>query len=699
MSLTDLVPAPLERLARFVADELRAYPGRTNVMLRCVLTSAIVIVLSMSLQVPFLALSLIVVFYVVQSNVVVTRMIGVLFIVGSTVAIGCSILVIKFTYDYPLLRILLSFSLFFASVYLMRVVKVGVVFYIIAIVVVYAHTFVDVTDQGEAVMRAELWVWVAVNYAIAVTLLVNALLLPAEPVAQLQRAMRAQLQTVDACLAALGRGETPAAAPGARAVQAAMPTLQKLLRYATMRDPDYRRHQAFHLARIATVSRLVAAAGHLPEPAAGVPAGAVRALRDALGRLDRSIVTGERFVSPDALAEMAMGSLPGALAEMRDALHAFSERSAAPESVESPKERARPAVSDAWTNPVYAQFTAKTSLAAFISYLFYVACDWHGIHTIMLTCLIVAQPSLGATAQRVVLRLAGAAVGSAIAVAMAVWVVPRLDDVVGLLGMTLPVIALGSWIAAGSERISYAGVQLMFTFALALLERFGPTTDLTEIRDRMIGIVLGVVISALVHASFWPEAEGEALRQRVAALLRRLAAHLRRPDGDEATPPVLWVELGDCEVMAARVALEPGWQMGEGQPERFTVHAQTILAQTREILLATDAFDAERRAQPAPKSVGPVAMAWRDSIGAALDGYADDLREHPDAVRAPTPASPDAIVAGLAPVMPTFPTDAARSAYERLHTRARQLTYRVSTLPEWHGESADTSLVPRATQA
>ena len=83
----------------------------------------------------------------------------------------------------------------------------------------------------------------------------------------------------------------------------------------------------------------------------------------------------------------------------------------------------------------------------------------------MLTCLIVAQPSLGATGQRSLLRVVGPC--GSLALAMMLWVVPHLDDIIGLLGMVLPVIALASWVSAGSERISYAGTQIMFTFALA----------------------------------------------------------------------------------------------------------------------------------------------------------------------------------------------------------------------------------------
>ena len=61
-----------------------------------------------------------------------------------------------------------------------------------------------------------------------------------------------------------------------------------------------------------------------------------------------------------------------------------------------------------------------------------------------------------ASTQRALLRVGGAAVGSMLALFMVVFVIPQLDGIVGLLLMSLPVIALGAWVSAGSERIRSA---------------------------------------------------------------------------------------------------------------------------------------------------------------------------------------------------------------------------------------------------
>lgn len=695
MEATGYLPQSLRQFARFLGDENRAQPGRGNVMRRCVLASAIVMTVSMALQVPFLALSLLTVFYVTQSNVVMTRLVGVVFLIGVTLAVGGAILVLKLTYDYPLLRILLSAALFLLSAYMMRVAKIGAAFFLVGIVVIYFQSFVDRTDHAETLVRLALWLWVAINYAIAITLLINTLCLPAEPVQQLEDAMLGQIAAVDASLADLEGHDVPGAVrPDARQVQSGTLTLQRLLRFCTMRDADYRRRQAFHLALVTTVSRLHSASAHLPESMADMPAGVLPSLRGACERLHHAIQSGGRFIMPELLTNVADDAMPGALREMQEALHAFANRSSAPDSTETKQERQRFFVPDAFSNPVYTQFALKTLFAAMVGYLFYLATDWQGIHTIMLSSLIVAQPSLGATGRRAILRIGGAALGSVIALVMVVWMVPRIDGIVGLLMMSLPVMALGAWVCAGSERISYAGAQLIFTFALALLGGFAPTTNLTEIRDRIVGVLLGVVISAAVHASIWPEAEGEALRQRAARLLRSLATRLRRQVDTKITPTALWAELADCEAMAARVALEPGWQMGEGQREHFQHYVQTMLAQTREILLAADAFDAERRAQPVGEIHAHRAAAiWAETASVSLEAYASNLTVHPGAVRARAPVPPDLLAAASGIDQEASLIVVANGAYERLTARARRLMGLVSTLPSWPVHQVDSGII------
>ncbi len=609
-------------------DELRPSDSRINLVIRALLSSAIAIVISQTLQVPWLALSLIAVFFITQSNIVITRAIGILFFVSSTLAIGAAILVLKFTYDYPMLRILLSSALFFLSVFLMRVTKVGVLFFLMALVVIYTQSFVDLTPQAEVVIRLVLWVWVAINYAILLTLLVNTLLLPAEPLKQLKGRMNAVLDETRAMLT--NGGETR----DLSAISQHATELHKLLRFSVMRSDRCRANEPGYLALITLVLQLNILAYQLP-PAFGAAARQLAQEIDAACRALQTAISHESALRFSvAIAGSDDPQVPAPLNEMASLLQVYANRSDYADALQAaPPPKVPFFTPDALTNPVYIQFSLKTLLTVLVAYVFYTAVDWSGIHTIMLSCLIVAQPSLGATQRRARLRLGGAAIGSLLALISVVWIMPHLDSLVGLL-LTLPVIALSAWIAAGSEKISYAGVQILFTFSLALLESFGPVTGLTEIRDRLIGIVLGVGFATFIHATLWPEYEGESLRQQVVNVLRELSRFL----GGENTNAIgIWQKIEGCEAVVARVTLEPTWQLADDNHESFTRHIQLIFNQTRSLLLTSEKLNTYLAGSGAALSAQERQALFevQRQGGRVLAEYAAQLSRAPQALRAP----------------------------------------------------------------
>lgn len=689
MSPAEYLPSGLLHPVQFLQAELAAYPGRINIVLRSLLASALIIVTSLTLEVPWMALSLIAMFYVTQSNAVITRLIGIIFIVGSTLAIGTAILLLKFTFDYPLIRIIAASVLFFGSVYLMRVAKVGPAFFVVAIVIIYVQSFVDRTDNAEELVRLVLWVWVSINYAIALTLLINTFFLPAEPELQLKEEIHRQLQAVDARLAYLLGGAGPASPIGLPAVQRGALTLQKQLKFAMMRDARYRANEARQLAYIATVSRLYYAASELPlKLSSTVPeqVDALTDLRKACGALDSAISSSLPFLLSKPSESKRRGIAIAPVEEMQNALQALADRESSPSPPHAPSAKELMIASDAFSNPAYTQFSLKTLLAVLVCYTFYNAADWQGVHTVMLTCLIVASPSLGASTQKGILRIGGAIIGSALALFMVVFIIPHLDDVVGVLLMALPVIGLGAWISAGSERISYAGIQLMFTFALALLEVFGPTTELTDIRDRMIGILLGVAVSTLIHAAIWPEREGNTLCRSLADLLRAIS-RLLEPIPKNITPTAavplaqqqlaVWAKLADCETLLARVALEPSWQ--ESEHEQLTLQAQTVLAQARAIMLAANALQRELTTQldELPVEVREAVFSIQEQAASALNRYANELAG--DSCQSPTPISLTTLEQSFANF---FTAMAAKRDFTVLNL-VDGLVRQLSRLPSW----------------
>ncbi|MBO9664201.1 FUSC family protein [Dokdonella sp.] len=664
--------------AHSLAAELRAYPGRWNIALRCLLSCAIVIVASQALQVPFLAVSLFVVFFATQANLVLTRLVGLMMFLGITLAIAAAILLAKFTFGYPAWRIVMVAVLLFGCLFLMRASKLGPVFYIVATVITAVQGYFDLIGSPELVVRAILWAWIAAIYPLMVCMLINSLLLPAEPLRQLKAEVHRQLLQVDGELArAAGeRSDAPALDPDdlPRGVLA----VQKLLRFAWMRDKAFQSGQARHLVLAAALSSLREQALHLQPAGTAAATASIAALRAAVRRLDECIQAETPFdLHGFTIPDDAASHSPRA--EMWHTLRALSERSA-PAAAAAAEPKGGLLAADARSNPVYVQFALKTLLAMMICYVFYVGVDWTGIHTVMMTCLIVAQPSLGASSRKGRLRVIGALIGGALALSFTVFLIPQLDSLFGLLSISLPVLAASAYLSAGSERISYAGMQIMFTFSLATLGDFSASTDLTGIRDRLVGIGLGIAVSYLVHTLLWPESEGKPLAQQIGALLRSIAQLLGdRSDAEALAAPVAasraWAAFGACEETLARVAFEPNWQQNEGEHEETTLRLQSLIEQAREILIDAGAL---RRALDT--HAGMLDAAQREAlaraqadVAARLRRYADELAATGDMFHA---LPPD--VAGPLPVPPAATADdaydLARRPLYRLAARVQYLT-------------------------
>ncbi|ALR76618.1 hypothetical protein AO703_09990 [[Enterobacter] lignolyticus] len=589
---------------------LMPYPGRSNHVLRALVSCTAVVIISQSLQVPLLALSLITVFFVTQTNVVVTKLTGLFFILGSTAAIAVSLLILKITWDVPFLRIMAAFSVFFASVFLMRTSRIGVIFFVVAIVAIYTQSLVDSTPDADLLVRGILWVWVAVNYPIAVTLLVNTLLMPAEPHKQLMAA-------IDRQLALVIRQLDPAAANARRTDDANRAgsdaqSLYRLLRYAAMRDTTGEFNDNNPLALVTMVCELRAASCQLPEYLTGEHnVTSARRLQEALRHVQAMAHGGQPLTTAtDAPADSEYPPLN----LMWRILHAAPQQQDASGAKADSRQAAAAApflIDDAFSNPRYVIFALKTLLSAVLCYLFYTATDWAGIHTIMLSCLIVAQPGLGNTQRKIILRFTGAAIGSLLALIAIVFITPHVDSLFGLLGIVLPILAISSWISAGPERISYAGIQIMFTFSLAVLESFGPVVNLTEVRDRLVGIILGIAVAGIVHATISPEREGEIMLSRLAKLIDSLKNWLHSPAEHQQGRTPAFMALTECEDLAARVALEPSWRSAEGTHDALLQKGHEILNIVKNMLIETDklAFSMEKVAADPSSEIRQQAMA------------------------------------------------------------------------------------------
>jgi uncharacterized membrane protein YccC len=104
-----------------------------------------------------------------------------------------------------------------------------------------------------------------------------------------------------------------------------------------------------------------------------------------------------------------------------------------------------------------------------------------------------------------------------------VYLVPSMESIVSLALLTAAGTAIAGWVAAGTERVSYAGLQIALAFFLCLFQGFAPDTGFHTIRDRVVGIVLGIVVSSVVFRFVWPERASDRLRATLARAWRALA--------------------------------------------------------------------------------------------------------------------------------------------------------------------------------
>jgi multidrug resistance protein MdtO len=195
----------------------------------------------------------------------------------------------------------------------------------------------------------------------------------------------------------------------------------------------------------------------------------------------------------------------------------------------------RPFLADTFSNPVHWQFALKTTMAVMISYATYTLLDWPGLRTSVVTCFFVALSSLGETVHKLVLRISGAVIGGLIAGLCIVFVLPHLTDI-GQLSLLIAAVSVGAaWVATSSELLSYAGLQIAFAFFLGVLQGYAPATDLTVLRDRIAGILLGNIVITIVFSSLWPQSARSGIRAALAEALRAIGAVIRRsPSVDEA---------------------------------------------------------------------------------------------------------------------------------------------------------------------
>lgn len=616
MKALDYLPLPLVKLLSFFHEEFSEQrPGRFSQTMQLWAGCLLVVLISMTFEIPFLAISLAILFYGIQSNAFYTKFVAILFLVATVLEIGSLFLIYKWSYGYPLVRMVVAGLILIGCMFLMRTHKLGLVFFAVAIVAIYGQTFPGMLDAPEIVLRLTLWCIVVGLYPTLLMVLVGVLWFPARAIGQMRDGLCSHLDE------AIVRLTQPAVPAGEKQLERDALALQKLNVFCLADDAAWKRHSPWWQSCVATVTYLRTTLNRF-DVAAWTNDPAVQNLMPILAAEMRSlsgaIAAGEPWHGNwQPTEEQRAAAQHCGLSGVCQALILLGNMD--PDTPPAPAAKQPSMTPDAWTNPAYIRYALKTLLACMICYVFYSGVDWEGIHTCMLTCVIVANPSIGASYQKMGLRFGGAFFGAILALLFTLLIMPWLDNIVELLCVLAPIFLLGAWMATSSERSSYIGTQMVVTFALATLENvFGPAYELVEIRDRAVGILIGTAISAVIYTFIWPESEARALPQKLAGALGMIAKAMRLPhtQGGAALSGYLQLRIGchaafnASEEMCERVALER--HLPAEQREKLVNQSQAVIRHGREMLYEWDKQPDTQRAA---------------ALADALEAYASGLSQ------------------------------------------------------------------------
>ena len=505
---------PRSPLLAFLAQELAPKEGRGLAITRIAAGCTITVAIAMLFRIPLAAYMAYMVFLTSKDDIAGTAKMAVAGTLAITLAVIFSLGLAQISLGDPAIRLPAMALVTFLAMFSVRTFALGPISFLAGFIVVTMQSVVDQVPNPEVFTRTTLWLWVVVVVPVAVTMLINLLFGPVAS-AVAERGVRKVLTELEA---ALTNGEIAGRLGQWRGILVPLaeksrnpPVIHRLLDALVVLEacpdpiPPRERARLSYLVRgcLGAIERRNSVADAPPEsPSASPPASPP-----------------EAAPAPEALAAV------DAFAELE---RAISRTHAQPPAQTEHKPR-QLFVTDALSNPAHWQFALKTTIAIMIVYSVYTMLDWPGLLTSIVTVFFVALGSVGETVHKLTLRLSGALIGGLIAGLSIVFVLPHFTDIGQLCALTAVVALFAGWVSTSSERLSYAGMQIALAFFMGMLQTYSPANDLTVLRDRIVGIILGNVVMTLVFSSLWPESAVTRLRGALAEALRSIAALLRSP--------------------------------------------------------------------------------------------------------------------------------------------------------------------------
>ncbi len=529
----------LSWLGEFLKHELSPYQGRTALVARMVIAATLVMVICMVFRIPYAFQGAIYALIVSRESSQATFKSATSIL--SLTAIGGAYLLASawFVVSIPTLHLLWVIASFFLGFYAISTIKNFGASSTFAIMICVGVPLWDRHVSAETNVEDTLWLCLASAIGVVVTVGVEVLFSRMKPGEDVVAGVGDRLAAVQNLLVCFAENCSVDPLVQANVVRLAMVGTSMLRR--TLQRSAYAPNYAEQMgAVIALTGRIVDLAANLtlPSQLPGDAREQIRLLAESVGSVRSALLAG-RAPHLDSV-HMTQGNVPRAIplvSQMEKTLQLMKEAlaGAQPLGVFAPQPSSGDPpptffVRDALTNVAHIQFAAKGCLTAGLCYIIYNGLDWPGISTAVTTCFLTALSTVGSSRQKQVLRISGAMVGGfVIAMGSQLFVLPYLDSIAGFTILFVVVTAFASWFMTSSPRLSYFGVQIAVAFCLIHLNSFAIEPSLSIARDRVVGILLGLIMMWLVFDQLWGASAVSDMRRAFLSAVRLLAQFAREP--------------------------------------------------------------------------------------------------------------------------------------------------------------------------
>jgi len=481
-------------------------PHRLAFAARIGLICTLVTIFAETYTTPEIALTVYLVFFLNKPDRMSSMALTIAITVLITFVVGLLLLLAEPVWASPALRVFAMALISFVMLFFASASKLKPLASTIALVLAYALDVLGSVPVGELGTRGLLYAWLFVGIPALISAFVNLLIAPS-PRSLAQREIAERLR---AAAGFLIDGDSAATSKPKRLVSMDDAEMQAYLKLASLEKTSSKEDiAALRGASDCVVIVLSAVQLMLDEPQAMPPENLKLTIESRLLEVASVFAAGgyAAKVDPVEIDDDCTDLAVSAVAFFNAGLTQFGELRP-PRSSEKPKESAGFFLPDAFTNPEHIQFAIKVTGAAMLCYLLYSILSWPGIHTALITCFIVSLGTAAESVEKLTLRILGCLVGAGLGLLVMIKMVPSLTSIGGLAVIVFGGAFLGAWIAAGDKHISYAGFQIAFAYLLCVIQGPAPSFNMVVARDRVLGILLGNVVSYFVATRIWPVSVG-----------------------------------------------------------------------------------------------------------------------------------------------------------------------------------------------